>query len=59
MKISQTKELYATKRMVHITEEVPKEHLFDLEIPSIESLTATAVVTPEEGVYRFRYKEDA
>ena len=44
--------------MVHITEEVPKEYLFDLEIPSIESLTATAVVTPEERVYRFRYKED-
>ena len=27
------KELYATKRMVHITGEGPKEDLFDLERP--------------------------
>ena len=27
------KELYSTKRMVHITEEGPKEETFDLERP--------------------------
>ena len=27
------KEIYVTKRMVHITEEGPEKHLFDLEIP--------------------------
>ena len=30
---SPNKDLYATKRMVHITEEGPKEDLFNLEIP--------------------------
>ena len=51
------KELYATKRMVHITEEIPKEDLFDLEIPSLDSYIASAVVPTEEGVDRFRDKE--
>ena len=52
------KGLYATNRMVHITEEGPKEDLFYLGRPSIDSSIASAVVPPEEGVEMFRYKED-
>ena len=52
------KELYATKSMAHITEEGPEEKLFDLEIPYLDSSIASSVVTLEEGVERFRYKED-
>ena len=52
------KELYATNSMVNIKEEGPKEDLFDLEIPSLESSIESAVVPPEEGVDRFRDKED-
>ena len=52
------KELCATKRMVHITEEGPEEELFDLERPSLESSIASAVVPPEEGIDRVRDKED-
>ena len=37
---SQNKELYTTKRMVHILEEVSEEELFDLEIPSLNSSIA-------------------
>ena len=40
------KELYATKRMVHIIEEVPKEDLFDLDIPFLDSSIDSAVVPP-------------
>ena len=47
------KELYATKRMAHITEEGPEEDLFYLEIPSLDSYIASEVVPPEEGVGRF------
>ena len=54
----QNKELYATKRMVHITEEGPEDDFFDLERPSIEYSIASAVLPPEEGVDRFREKED-
>ena len=52
------KKLYATKRMVHIIEEGPKEHLFGLERPSLDSSIAPAVVPQEEGVDRFKDKED-
>ena len=38
------RELYATKRMVHITEEFPEEDLFDLEIPYLHSYISSAVV---------------
>ena len=38
------KELYATKRMVHITEEVTEEDFFYLGIPSLESSIASTVV---------------
>ena len=51
------KELYATKRRVHITEECPKEDLLDLDKPSLDFYIASAVVPPEDGVDRFRYKE--
>ena len=50
------KELYATKKMVHITEEGPKEYLLDLEKPYLEYSIASALVPPEEGVDRFRDK---
>ena len=50
------KELCATKGMVHTTEPPPKEDLFDLERPSLESSIDSEVVPPEEGVDRFRYK---
>ena len=52
------KELYATKRMVHITEESPKEDLFYLGIHFIDSYIASEVVPPEDGVCKFRDKED-
>ena len=52
------KELYATKRMVHITEEGPKEYLFVLERPSLESSIDSYFFPPEEGIYRFRDKEN-
>ena len=52
------KELHATKRMVHITEEFPKEDVFDLERPPLDSSVASAAVPPEEGVDRFRDKEE-
>ena len=52
------KELYATNRMVYITEEGPGEDLFDLERPSLESYVASSVVPPEEGVDRFIDNED-
>ena len=52
------KELYDTKRMVHITKGGPEEDLFDLGIPSLDSFIASSVVPPEEGVYRFIDKED-
>ena len=52
------KELYATKRMVHIIEEGPEEDLFDLERPSLDSSIALEVVPPEQGIERFRDKED-
>ena len=55
---SPNKELYATKSMVHITEEGPEEKLFDLEIPYLDSSIDSAVVPPEEGVDRFIDKED-
>ena len=38
------KELYATKRMVHITEEVTEEDFFYLGIPSLEYSIASTVV---------------
>ena len=50
------KELYATNGMVHITEKGPKEHILDLERPSLESYINSAVVPPDEGVDRFRDK---
>ena len=40
------KELYTTKRMVYINEEVTKEDLFYLERPSLESPINSAVVPP-------------
>ena len=43
------KELYATKGMVHITEEGPEGYLFDLERPYLESSVASSVVPLEEG----------
>ena len=52
------KELYSTKRMVNITEEGPKEDLFDLERSSIESSIASELVPSEERVDRFIDKED-
>ena len=52
------KELYATKRMVHITEEGPEEELLDLERPSFDSSIDSALLPPEEGVDKFREKED-
>ena len=52
------KELYATKRMVHITEEFLEEELLDLERPSLESSIASSLVPSEEGLDRFRDKED-
>ena len=50
------RELYANKRMVKIKEEAPKEDLFDLERPSVESSICSSVIPPEEGVDRFREK---
>ena len=50
------KELYATNRMVHITEEGPKEELFYLERPSIDSSIDSVVVPSYEGVDRFKDK---
>ena len=38
------KELYATKKMVNIIEEGPKEDLFDLDRPSLESSIDSSVV---------------
>ena len=52
------KEIYATKSMVCITEEVPEEDLFYLEINSFDSYVASALLPLEEGLYRFIYKED-
>ena len=52
------KEPYATKRIVHITEESPKEDLFYLGIHFIDSYIASEVVPPEDGVCKFRDKED-
>ena len=52
------KELYATKRMVHITEEDPEGDLLDLERPYLDYIIASSVVSPEEGVDRFRDKKD-
>ena len=43
---SPNKELYATKRMVHITEEGPKEEILDLERTYLNSSIASAVVPP-------------
>ena len=40
------KELCSTKIMVHIVEEGPKEDLFDLDRPSIESYIDSSVVPP-------------
>ena len=40
------KELYATKRMVHIIEEGPKLDLFNFERPSIDSSISSTVVPP-------------
>ena len=40
------KELYATKRMVHITEEGHEEDLFDLWRLSLDYYIASAVVLP-------------
>ena len=40
------KELYATKRMVHITQEGPEEDLFGLEIPYLESSKDSAMIPP-------------
>ena len=51
------KELYATKRMVYITEESPKEDLFHLGILFLDSYIASEVVPPEEGVCKFRDEE--
>ena len=44
--------------MVHITEEDPKEELFDLGRPSLDYSIYSAVVPQEEGVDRFIDKED-
>ena len=44
------KELYATKKMVHKTEESRKEDLFYLGIRFLDSYKASEVVPPEEGV---------
>ena len=52
------KKLYATKKIVHIKEELPEEKLFYLERNYLDSYTDSAVVPPEEGVDRFRDKED-
>ena len=52
------KEPYATKRIVHITEESPKEDLFYLGIRFLDSYMASEVVPPEEGVCKFRDEED-
>ena len=52
------KEIYATKRMVHITEDDFEEDLFNLCISSLHSLIDSAVVPPEKRVYIFRDKED-
>ena len=51
------KGLYVTKRMVHITEEGPKEYLFKFERPPLDLYIASEVLPPEEGVDRFRDKE--
>ena len=40
------KELYATKRMVHITEEGPEEDLLDLQRHSLDSSISSEVVPP-------------
>ena len=48
------KELYSTKSMVYITRQLPKEGLFNLEIPSLESSISSAMVPSEEGADRFR-----
>ena len=50
------KELYATKRMVHIIEQGSEEYLFDLDRPSLHSSISLFVVPQEEGVDRFRDK---
>ena len=47
------KEIYATKRIVNITEEGPKKDVFDLDIPYLDSSIASSVVPPYEGVYMF------
>ena len=51
------KELYTTKRMVHITEEGIGKDLLDLEITFLEYSISLAVFPPEEGVDRLRDKE--
>ena len=51
------KELYATKSMMHTTEEGPEEDLFDLERTYLESSIDSSVVPPEVGVDRFGDKE--
>ena len=51
------KELYATKRMVHITEECPKGKLLYLERTYLVSSIDSAVVALEEGIERFKVKE--
>ena len=58
MQIYQTRNLYETKRLVHITEKGPEEDFFYLEITSLESYIASSVLPQEEGVGRFRYKDD-
>ena len=50
------KELYSTKRMVHLTEEGPEEDRIDLEQPSLYSYIVSSAVPPEQGVYSFRDK---
>ena len=52
------KELCATKMMVHIKKEGPEEDLLYLERNSLDSSVASSLVPPEEGVDRFRDKED-
>ena len=44
--------------MVHITEEDPEGDLFYLKRPYLQSFIASEVVPLEEGVDRFRDKED-
>ena len=45
-------ELYATKRMVHITEEGPKEYLLYLYRSPLDYYIASSVIPSEEGVER-------